>query len=137
VTGLTLSPARFLRGGHGATLTRARARAAPTATTLTLVLSEAATVTLTFERARPGVLVGHSCRARTSSGHNGRPCSRYAGVAGDVRESAHAGRDRIKFEGVLEGGRALSPGTYRLSLSARAGGASAAAGQHPTFTLLK
>jgi hypothetical protein len=135
VTGLTLSPTRFRRGRHAARLTRTKAVA--TATTLTFALSEAATVTLTFEQARAGALVGHTCGARKGSRRKGRPCTRYTLIPGDVRESAHAGTDRIDFQGVLDGGKALSPGAYRVSLSARAGGAAAATAQHPTFTLLK
>jgi hypothetical protein len=49
---------------------------------------------------------------------------------------ARAGANRISFDGVLEHGRRLAPGSYRLSLRASAGAALASAPQRPTFTLL-
>jgi hypothetical protein len=44
--------------------------------------------------------------------------------------------NRISFDGVLDGGRRLSPGAYRLSLTASDAGARTTAAQRPTFTLL-
>jgi hypothetical protein len=136
---LKLSPARFRRGKRVATLARTNAKAKhlPTATTISFALSQAATVTLAFEAAQPGVLVGRRCAAPSRTHRKGRPCVRYAASSGTVRRSAHAGTDRIHFEGLLDGGRALAPGAYRLSLAASAGGATTAATQHPTFTLMK
>jgi hypothetical protein len=140
VTGLSLSPSRFRRGGHAATISRAgprhRAKRLPTATTISFALSQPATVTLTFQAARPGILVGHRCTAPTRSHRKGRRCTRYLAIPGAVRRAAHAGTDRIRFEGVLDGGARLAPGSYRLTVGAQGSAGVAQAGQHPAFTLL-
>lgn len=131
---LRLSPSRFRRGRHTATITKA-ART-PTATVISFALSRAARLTLSFEQAQPGVLVGHRCAVRPSTHGNGRRCTRYAAISRGVTGSGHAGLNRISFDGVLDGGRRLSPGAFRLSLTASDAAASTTATQHPTFMLL-
>ena len=70
-------------------------------------------------------------------GHTkGRRCTRYASISHTVVRNAHAGLDHVHFEGVLDGGARLTPGSYRLSLLARGASGSVTAAQHPTFTLL-
>ena len=133
VGGLRLSPTRFRRGRRAAALV---ARKLANATTISFTASAAATATLGFERARPGVLSGHRCVAASHGHATGRRCNRWARVAGGVTLGAHAGADRISFDGVLTGGARLTPGAYRVSLGAHAGTAAARAIQHPTFTLL-
>ncbi len=119
---LKLSPTRFRRGRRAATIARA-AKALPTATTISFVLSQAATVTLSFEAPTPGVLAARRCVA------SDRPTARQAlhALRADsswrVTLAAHAGTDRITFDGVLDGAAALAPGSYRLSLAAAASAA--------------
>jgi hypothetical protein len=137
ISALKLSPSRFRRGKRAATLARAKAKGAPTATTISFALSQAATVTLTFEAAQPGVLARGTCKAPSKTHGKGHACVRYVAAPGAVRRAAHAGTDRIRFEGLLDGGKALAPGSYRLSLAAGSGGSTTPATQHPTFTLLK
>jgi hypothetical protein len=134
ISGLKLSPSRFRRGKHAATLATG-AKGLPTATTISFMLSAAATVTLTFQRPRSGVLVGHKCVARTKVHRRNRSCTRYLATSGTVRRSAHAGANRIRFEGVTDGGKSLTPDTYRLSLAASAAVAATTSKQHPMFTL--
>jgi hypothetical protein len=141
VTGLSLSPNRFRRGGREATIARAAARhktkRLPTSTTISFALSQPATVTLAFQAAKPGVLARGRCTAPTKGRRRGRPCTRYVAVPGAVSRAAHAGTNRIRFQGVLDGGRSLAPGSYRLSLSAANAGGTSRAAQHPGFTLLR
>ena len=66
----------------------------------------------------------------------GRSCTRYLPVPGVVRRPAHAGTNRIRFQGVLDGGRKLVLGSYKLSLTASAAAGTTTAPQHPGFTLL-
>jgi hypothetical protein len=134
VTHVALSPGRFHRGHHAATISRAKS--GPIGTTVSFQLSAAASVTLSFERAQLGVLVGRRC-APVGKGHTkGRRCARYAAISHTVVRNGHAGLDRMHFEGLLDGGTRLTPGSYRLSVSARGASGSVTAAQHPTFTLL-
>jgi hypothetical protein len=139
-TGLSLSPNRFRRGGREATITRAggrrTAKTLPTSTTISFALSQPATVTLSFQAARPGVLSRGRCTAPPKGRRRGRPCTRYLTVSGLIRRAAHAGPNRIRFQGVLDGGRKLAPGSYQLSLTASAAAGTTTAPQHPGFTLL-
>jgi hypothetical protein len=136
VTNLKLSVARFRRGRRAATIAKqARTKPLPTATVVSFTLSQAASVRLSFEQAHAGILVGHRCVAATKAHRHGRRCTRYTALARGVARSAHAGTDRIVFYGVLDGDARLAPGTYRLSLSAVAGGDRALAAQRPTFAL--
>jgi hypothetical protein len=141
VTGLSLSPNRFRRGGHEATITRAggrhKAKTLPTSTTISFALSQPATVTLSFQAAKPGVLSRGRCTAPPNGRRTGRPCTRYVVVPGAVRRAGHIGTNRIRFQGVLDGRRSLAPGSYRLLLSAANAGGSSSAPQHPGFTLLR
>jgi hypothetical protein len=136
VTNLRLAPARFRRGGRAASIAKRKPGAAPTSTTISFGLSASASVRLGFEARRTGVLANRRCIAASKSHRRGKRCVRYVPVSGDVLLPASAGTDRISFDGVLSGGKRLSPGSYRLSLTATAGSASTQAAQHPTFTLL-
>jgi hypothetical protein len=135
VTNLRLAPTRFRRGKRAATI--ARARGLPSATRISFGLSSAANVTLTFQRAQPGVLAGHKCVAPSRVRHGTRRCTRYAAVPHAVVRVAHAGTDTIGFDGVLDGGSRLAPGVYRVVLAATTPAAvKTSAPQHPSFTLL-
>jgi PKD domain len=136
VTDLELSPTRFRRGRRAATISAHEIKALPSTTTIAFVLSGAATVTLKFEGASAGVLVGHQCKALSKARRKGRPCTRYVVASHGVSRQAGAGTDRITFAGVLDGGARLAPGTYRLSLLATRGGARASAAQRPTFEVI-
>ncbi|HXN37181.1 MAG TPA: hypothetical protein VN892_04025 [Solirubrobacteraceae bacterium] len=87
-------------------------------------------------RNRPNRLAGHTCKAVSRRRHKGKPCTLYVAVPHGVSRAEPAGADRIVFDGVLDGGARLAPGTSRLSLSATNIGARATAAQRPTFTLL-
>jgi hypothetical protein len=140
VTDLTLTPTRFRRGTHAATIaaakTKQKAKAIPKVTTISFTLSQAATVTLTFQRAQPGVSNAGRCLAPSPKRRRGRRCTRYTTVHGSVSIAAPAGADRIGFDGLLAGGAKLAPGSYRLVLSASDSNGTTVAAQHPAFTLL-
>jgi DNA-binding beta-propeller fold protein YncE len=134
LTGLTLSPARFRIGSLLPRLS-VRRRAVPTGTTIRFGLDQAASVRLTFERALPGRRVGRSCRRPSRANRRRRPCTRYV-RAGSLVRAAHAGLNRVRFQGRLLRRRAFAPGRYRLTAlpSTRAAGLGAA--KRKTFTLL-
>jgi hypothetical protein len=139
VSALKLSPTRFRRGTHIATLASGGhrgKRGIPIGTTISFTLSEAAMVKLGFQRAEAGWMLGHRCVSPASHGRRGHRCTRYAAVHGSVSIAAPAGVDRIGFDGVLDGGARLAPGGYRLVVSATAGSSASSPPQHPSFTLL-
>ncbi len=134
VTNVRLTAARFRRGRRPATI--ARTVKVASATSASFTLSEPASVRLTFQRAAPGVLTAHGCAAPAIAHRHGRACTRYVAVPGGVTRAGHPGNDAILFDGVLDGGARLAPGSYRLSLRASTALAGTAAPQHPSFTVL-
>jgi hypothetical protein len=118
VTSLRLTPSRFRRGTHAATLAKHSRKRIPVGTTISFTLSQAATVTLTFQRAQPGVTSGARCLAPSPKRRHGHRCTRYTTVDGNVSIAAPARADRLGFDGLLAGGAKLAPGGYRLVLSA-------------------
>ena len=132
VTGLKLSPSAFRRGKHTATLAKAKAKKkVPTATTISFELSQAATVTLSFEKSRPGVTVGKRFVAESKRNAKGKRCSLWTSVRGGVTRAGHAGLDKIRFEGILDTKKSLPRGAYRLTLKASNSGGSVIAPNIP------
>jgi hypothetical protein len=88
--------------------------------TIRYTLSEAATVTLSFERVTRGRKVGTRCVKARRSNRRRRACTRFVAVkpALTFRDQA-AGSRQIRFEGRLTRRRTLKPGRYRLTLRAR------------------
>ncbi|HMD51558.1 MAG TPA: hypothetical protein VKG62_02505 [Solirubrobacteraceae bacterium] len=132
-TNLKLSRTRFRRGTHAAKISAANV---PMSTVISFSLSAPATATLSFEQRRAGVIAGHRCVPVSGAHRQGRHCTRYVRLANVLTLPAHAGSDRVAFDGVLSGARRLAPGEYRLSLGASGAAGTARAAQHPTFTLV-
>jgi hypothetical protein len=107
----------------------------PVGTTISFTLSQAATVTLTFQRAQPGRSSAGRCLASSPKRRHGHPCTRYTAVHSSVSIAAPAGSNRLGFDGLLDGGAKLAPGSYRLVLSASDATGTTTAVQHPLFTL--
>jgi hypothetical protein len=133
ITGLALVPSRFRRGSHAASISSTKV---PTGTTISFTLTQSATVTLAFEQSLRGVRAGRRCVPPSRSRGHVKPCTRWSRVSHTVVRQGHTGSDRIHFDGVLDGGFRLSPGRYRLSLSAADAAGSASAAERPSFTLL-
>jgi virginiamycin B lyase len=112
---LSVSAKRF-RIGSG----RATASAVATGTTIRYRLSEASTVTLSFERVRPGRRVRGRCVKPTRRNRTRKRCTRHVTVKpGLTFGDQAAGQRRIRFEGRLSRRKVLKPGVYRLTLRAR------------------
>lgn len=139
IANLALSPARFRRGKHAATIAKTKSKV-PTATTISFDLSTSATVTLSFEQSATGIRSGHKCLARSAHKAHGRraghTCTLYETVHGGVTFAGHQGLDKVHFEGILTGGAHLPAKRYRLTASATNAAGKSTATQHPTFTLL-
>jgi hypothetical protein len=106
---------------RAATSTRKRKRAKK-GTTFSYSLGgvNAATVTYSFERVSKGRKSGKRCVKRTRKNRNRRSCKRYTAV-GSFTQAALAGKNSRKFSGKLRG-KALKPGSYRVTLEAVAQG---------------
>jgi hypothetical protein len=139
ISALKLSPTRFRRGKHAAKIAGRPHHGKPNTpigTTISFQLSSTASVTLSFQRTQPGQLADHSCLAPSPKRHHPRRCTRYSSTSGTLTLPAHAGSNRIHFEGILDGTRRLLPGSYQLTLSGGDAAGTTTAAQHPTFTLL-
>ena len=78
-------------------------------------LSEAARVTLTFQRARPGRRVRGRCVRPTRANRARRRCTRFVSVRPSLtRANAQAGLNTLRFQGRLSSRRRLPLGTYRV-----------------------
>jgi hypothetical protein len=94
--------------------------AAKTGTTIRYTLSEAAKVTLRFERKLKGRRVKKGkktvCAKPTRKNRKKRKCTRYKG-AGTLTRASKQGKNSVKFTGRI-GKKALKRGSYRLVVRA-------------------
>jgi IPT/TIG domain len=90
--------------------------AGSSAVTVTYRLSEPAMSILTVQRRVTGVRKGRSCVTRTRRVH-GRACTRWVAVKGSITHVDAAGIVKLRFDGRI-GGHKLSPGHYRLAITA-------------------
>ena len=81
----------------------------------------AATTTFTVARALPGRKSGRRCLKPTTRSRHGKRCTRFVRVRGSFSHRDSVGANRVGFTGRLRG-RALAPGSYRLSATPRASG---------------
>jgi hypothetical protein len=85
-------------------------------TVLRFTLSAAGRVEFAFERRLTGRRASGRCGRPTAHNRGGPRCSYYAN-AGSFSQRATAGANRVAFTGRVAG-RALRPGSYRLTLTA-------------------
>ncbi len=93
----------------------------PVGTTFSFRLDRAALVTFKFTRAAPGRRLGRRCVAQTRKNRRKRRCTRTI-VAGTLVLAAHAGTNKVRFQGLLAKGKRLAPGRYTLLVTASASG---------------
>jgi hypothetical protein len=82
-------------------------------TTVRYTLDRAARVRFTVERRAAGRRVRGRCVAPTRANRLSPRCVRHVGVSGSFAHAGAAGPNRLGFRGRI-GGRALTPGDYRL-----------------------
>jgi virginiamycin B lyase len=112
---LKLSSKRFRLGGRLPSVAAVR-----TGLTIRYTLSEAATVTLSFERVTRGRKVGKRCVKAKRSNRRRKACTRHVAVKPALSfANQAAGQRSIRFEGRLSRRKTLKPGVYRLTLRAR------------------
>jgi hypothetical protein len=98
-----------------------KSRKPPLGTTFSFSLNEPASVTFAFTEPADGRNVGKSCMAQTERNRHKRRCTRTV-IAATLTFSAHAGTNRVRFEGLITEHTRLEPGSYTLLVSATASG---------------
>jgi hypothetical protein len=93
----------------------------PLGTTFSFGLNESASVTFRFTKPARGRKVGKSCVAQTRKNRNKRRCTRTV-IAGTLTFSAHAGTNKVRFQGLISKHKRLRPGSYTLLVTAAASG---------------
>ncbi len=93
----------------------------PIGTTISFSLNERASVTFTFTESAGGRKVGKMCVAQTNKNKHKHRCTRTI-IAGTLTFSAHAGANRVRFEGLISKHKKLKPGSYTLLAVATASG---------------
>lgn len=109
---LAIRPAAFRAAAAGPSARSSAARGKSGAT-VRFRLTAAADVRFTVERRAEGRRVGARCVAPTARNLRARGCDRYLTVPGSFTRRATAGDTSFRFSGRM-GGRALTPGSYRL-----------------------
>lgn len=100
---------------------RAHRKALPLGTTFSFSLNEPASVTFAFTTHAIGRKVGTRCAAQTPKNRRRSRCTRTV-TAGSLIFGAHAGTNRVRFEGVVSKRSKLAPGSYTLLVTATASG---------------
>ncbi len=121
LTSARLSHSRFRVTKH-VTAISAKARA-PLGTSFHFTLSETAKVRIVLTRIAAGLRSGKRCLAPSAKlrRHHAKRCTRSLGAGTLTRANERAGADSIAFSGRV-GTKALTPGSYRATLVAFAGG---------------
>lgn len=112
---LKLSPSAFPAAPRGGSLSR------KTGTNVSYTASDAGTTTFRVLKPAAGRRQGKSCRKPSARNRRGRKCTRYVPLKGSFTHKDKAGANKLHFTGRLRK-RAVSPGTYRLSVTPRTQG---------------
>jgi FG-GAP repeat len=118
ISAASQSRARWRAGRRAARFSRRRA---PLGTTFHYTLNEPAAISFRFTKTVRGRKVRGRCVAQRRSNRRARACRRRV-TRGSLAASAHKGRNRLLFQGVLKRGKRLHPGTYTLVMTATAQG---------------
>ncbi len=131
VSGVSISPRRFLAGRRVSRRTRTRPAIGAR---LRFSLSEAATVALRIDRLRPGRRLRNRCVVPRRA-PRGRRCTR-ALRRGTLTRAGAAGANRVSITGRLRG-RKLPPAPYRIELRATDAAGNVSAPRRVKFRILR
>jgi hypothetical protein len=98
-----------------------RGKKLPIGTIFSFKLDEPAHVTFTFTQPAHGHKVGKRCVPPSRRNRHKLRCPRTL-VAGALGFSAHAGGNKVHFQGLISKRKKLKPGSYRLLVTATAAG---------------
>jgi hypothetical protein len=124
------------RWREGSRLAKVSRREGPPAgTTFSFPLNEPATASFSFTRHLTGRRVRGGCIAETGKNLHGAGCERRV-MAGALSFPAHAGTNKVAFEGCISRSKCLKPGPYTLTVSAT-NSAGVSTPRQLTFTIVK
>jgi alpha-tubulin suppressor-like RCC1 family protein len=113
-----------------------RPRTAPVGTTFSFSLNQAATVGLAFTQPVSGRELKHKCVAPTRTNRRGAVCKLTA-IRGRLSLVAHAGQDKLHFQGQTANHHKLKPGRYTLDITATNSAHQNSDKEALTFTIVK
>lgn len=122
ISGVSQSHRTWREGNRLARVARKRP---PVGTTFSFTLNEGARVSFAFTQPARGRKVGRRCLAQTHANRRKHACKRTV-TKGTLAFIAHAGRNRVSFQGVISRSRKLKPGSYTLVITASAAGLTSA-----------
>jgi streptogramin lyase len=108
----------------------------PLGTTFSFSLNELATVRFEFTRLATGRKVGHKCVAKNHRNAKRKSCARAVG-AGTLSFGAHAGVNKVAFQGRIPRSKQLQPGRYTLVITATDSAGQISAPRNLAFTIVK
>ncbi len=89
----------------------------PVGTVFTFTLDQSAAVSLRFTQSVPGRRVNGRCVAPRPSNRHKKSCKRTV-TRGVLALPAHAGANKVSFQGRISSSRKLAPGSYTLQITA-------------------
>ena len=116
ITGLRQSASTWRAGGRLARISRSRKRL-PLGTTFTFTLDQPAAVTLSFTQTLDGRKIGRRCLAPGRANRGRKRCTRTV-LKGTLSLKGHTGANRIAFQGRISRYKRLTPGRYKLTVTA-------------------
>jgi 6-phosphogluconolactonase (cycloisomerase 2 family) len=108
----------------------------PVGTTFAFSLNEPANAQLRFTQSLPGRRVGKKCVAQTKKNRSKRKCRRTV-TNGTLAVKAHAGANKVRFQGRISGRKKLKPGSYKLAITATDAAGQKAGTRSLSFTIVK
>ena len=133
LSGLSESTVRWLAGARLASATRTRL---PLGTTFRFNLNRATRVRFDFTQQRAGRRVARRCVAQTARNVR-RPRCRRTVTVGTLSLAAHAGANRVRFQGRISRTRTLRPGRYTAVVSATDAAGRRTTPRSLSFTIVK
>jgi Divergent InlB B-repeat domain len=134
LTGVNESAKRWREGKKLAEISGSKPKKPPLGTTFSFSLNEQASVTFNFTQQLTGRSVRGRCVAQTSKNRHGRSCKRKV-TAGALSLTAHAGTNKIAFQGRISRSKRLRPGPYTLNVTAT--NSAGVSNTKLTFTIVK
>jgi hypothetical protein len=135
ITGATQSHSRWREGSKLAEISRKK-RKPPVGTAFSFSLNEQASVSFAFTQRVAGRHVGHSCVAKNRKNARRRSCTRTV-TAGVLSFAAHAGTNKVSFQGRISRSQKLKPGRYTLVITAMNAAGARSAPASLSFTIVK